>query len=473
MKNLIKITLLLICFFTCNLDAVAGDTIRFCTRVAGWESHGITATLNKQFTVDWGDGSPMDTFTGTGVAQSLFHAYPFNPGRYKVTIAGSEDCFFTYFRSTGADTLDLSSCPSIINLVAATIAFGGVQSLNASNCKKLEVISAGNGRLSVLDLTDCIVLKDLFCQENNLTHIDLASIEYVSPRENRLPLSELYKLSEMISNPNNKLLGRQAYYQRIAVGDPIDFSTQTEFGGIQTVFRIEQGGSPAPLSNYTLENGIITFHQNGNYTIIMTNDAIISHIMWPAVVVVSVLAVIFVAVDEIINVPAMATVGVPLLLEGTVLPSNATNTYITWSMYDAGATGATLTGRRLDATAPGTVIVTATVTEGAAIGTPYTQNFAIEVRPLSINEPAQELSGVQVFPNPTTGELVIMFDELQATSDELRVTIFDVSGKTVAAHHFMFLPARQKIDISHLNNGIYFVKIATGQGEVVKKVIKQ
>ena len=30
-----------------------------------------------------------------------------------------------------------------------------------------------------------------------------------------------------------------------------------------------------------------------------------------------------------------------------------------------------------------------------------------------------------------------------------------------------------KIDISHINSGIYFVKITTDAGEVVKKVIKQ
>ena len=36
-----------------------------------------------------------------------------------------------------------------------------------------------------------------------------------------------------------------------------------------------------------------------------------------------------------------------------------------------------------------------------------------------------------------------------------------------------FCPHRQKIDISHLSAGVYFVKITTEAGQVVKKVVKE
>ncbi len=87
----------------------------------------------------------------------------------------------------------------------------------------------------------------------------------------------------------------------------------------------------------------------------------------------------FVPVTNITGVPTATTVTVPLVLIGTVLPSNATNRAITWSVQNAGTTGATITGNTLNTTAPGTVTVRATITNGTAVGANYTQNFNITV----------------------------------------------------------------------------------------------
>jgi hypothetical protein len=82
----------------------------------------------------------------------------------------------------------------------------------------------------------------------------------------------------------------------------------------------------------------------------------------------------------------------------------------------------------------------------------------------------QALENITLVPNPTTGELQITNYELHITSIE----VFDVYGRNIP------LPTRPlvssyttKIDISHLAQGLYFVKITTEAGEVVKKVIKQ
>jgi hypothetical protein len=42
----------------------------------------------------------------------------------------------------------------------------------------------------------------------------------------------------------------------------------------------------------------------------------------------------------------------------------------------------------------------------------------------------------------------------------------------VLSHHFNILSAHHRIDISELQAGIYFVKVFTTQGEIVKKVVK-
>ncbi|MCL2435918.1 MAG: T9SS type A sorting domain-containing protein, partial [Lentimicrobiaceae bacterium] len=80
---------------------------------------------------------------------------------------------------------------------------------------------------------------------------------------------------------------------------------------------------------------------------------------------------------------------------------------------------------------------------------------------------------ITIYPNPTTGELGIRNYELGIKS----VEVFDVYGRKLSSHHLTphtsHLIPHQKINLSHLISGIYFVKITTDAGEVVKKIVKQ
>ena len=87
----------------------------------------------------------------------------------------------------------------------------------------------------------------------------------------------------------------------------------------------------------------------------------------------------FVAVTGITEVPTTAAVEADLTLTGTVQPANATNQTIVWSVKDDGGTGAAISGNTFSASAPGTVTVTATIANGVALGTDYTQDFIITV----------------------------------------------------------------------------------------------
>ena len=86
----------------------------------------------------------------------------------------------------------------------------------------------------------------------------------------------------------------------------------------------------------------------------------------------------FVAVTNIKSVPTSGAVGT-LTLTGTVEPATATNKTIAWSVKSAGGTGAAISGSALTTTATGTVTVTATIANGKAAGTPYTQDFDIVI----------------------------------------------------------------------------------------------
>ncbi|MCL2565519.1 MAG: Ig-like domain-containing protein [Defluviitaleaceae bacterium] len=92
----------------------------------------------------------------------------------------------------------------------------------------------------------------------------------------------------------------------------------------------------------------------------------------------------FVPVTNITGVPTTATAGTPLVLTGTVVPSNATNQTISWAISSAGtSTGASTSVNTLNpGTSAGTLTLRATITNGLTATTPYIQYF-----PITINLP--------------------------------------------------------------------------------------
>jgi len=254
----------------------------------------------------------------------------------------------------------------------------------------------------------------------------------------------------------------------------------------------------------------------------------------------------FIPVENITNVPTTAAVNKELALTGTVLPTNATNKNITWSVKDAGATNAVITGNKFKATAEGTAKIKATIINGIDEGVPFEKEFTITVSETvntyiitasvnnaswgSIDPPAGDieviegnsltftitpntnykinevlvngekmgaiptytfddvkedgtiqvffaldvgieenaLSNIHIYPNPTTGELRIESSKFKVQS----VEFFDIYGKNLTPQTSHPTP-QTSINISVFPAGIYFVKITTEQGTVIKKVVKQ
>jgi hypothetical protein len=76
-------------------------------------------------------------------------------------------------------------------------------------------------------------------------------------------------------------------------------------------------------------------------------------------------------------------------------------------------------------------------------------------------------SVLKIYPNPTHSQLTI--DNGQLTME--KVEIFDISGRMLQT--FEVLKTSKVLDISHLSNGIYLVKVKTEAGEIVRKVVKE
>jgi len=85
-------------------------------------------------------------------------------------------------------------------------------------------------------------------------------------------------------------------------------------------------------------------------------------------------------VTAIINVPSVATQGIPLTLTGTVVPSYATNQTIIWRIEDNGGIDVEIIDTNLFlATELGKVKVSATITNGKGENNDYTVEFDIDV----------------------------------------------------------------------------------------------
>ena len=84
---------------------------------------------------------------------------------------------------------------------------------------------------------------------------------------------------------------------------------------------------------------------------------------------------------------------------------------------------------------------------------------------IGIKEKTDDFSSIQVYPNPTTGELTIENGELRIKG----VEVFDVYGRK----QLTIDNGQLTINISNFSAGVYFVRITTENGVVIKKVVKE
>jgi len=431
-----KFLILLICLLAFSLNAVAQEIIQFKVTVTSDDDvkFFIRTTLGKQFTVNWGDDSDIELFTGEGEDfnwQEIRHYYD-KAGDYAVNIAGNtNDCLFIelsilnlkpYCWLTHLDvskspslrvlacinhklyTLDLRNNAALTSLYCAydfnlntlnltnNMALAKLQCMNNQLCNldlgnnnSLKVVECQNNLLSDLNVSNNNALTGLNCENNKLTNLSVSNnnkLNVLICQNNKLSLLNLYEISKTIKPDieSGIVFGEQRLNsQAIEVGEYVDFSSQKEFGGFATVFTVEKDSLPALDSDYTITGGFITFHTEGKYQVSMANSAI---------------------------------------------------TVMGWFI-------------------PAKVIA------------------EINVGNVSIPEITKEELRIKVYPNPTTGELRIANYELRVNNIE----IFDVYGRKILSHTSL-LSSAATINISHFPTGIYFVKIYTEQGVITKKVIK-
>ncbi|MCL2435326.1 MAG: S8 family peptidase [Lentimicrobiaceae bacterium] len=89
--------------------------------------------------------------------------------------------------------------------------------------------------------------------------------------------------------------------------------------------------------------------------------------------------------------------------------------------------------------------------------------------------PEQKISSFTVYPNPTTGELFIEHGRGGACpfSTITNIEIFDVYGKKTSFHLLLTSSSPHLINISHLNPGIYFLRVTSNNSVEMIKIVKR
>lgn len=202
-----------------------------------------------------------------------------------------------YCQNNQLTNLDLTGCLALSYLNCNT---NQLKNLDLTNYSALSHLNGGYNQLtnldltgcstlSYLDLTGCLELELLYCQNNQLTNMILtgcSALQTLYCYNNKLQLPDLYVAHLLINAQDNKWMGTQYPLPRtVKVGEYL-FWEQSVFNEKFTNYTITQNGDFAPQSAYTVTAGQLKFDIAGNYTVSITNSAIVSYWEYPAEVII-------------------------------------------------------------------------------------------------------------------------------------------------------------------------------------------
>jgi hypothetical protein len=189
--------ILLLCFIAFSLNLMASEMIKITWSVVYYpygnyyyKNITISATVNKTFTVDWGDGSNIETKTGTGVKQVIGHTYSDTKDYIATITSSSADCLFTYLDCANKVVKNLDVC-SLIHLVELDCEGNQISNLDVSNSLVLTKLNCQGNKIGILDVSKNTALTFLNCYSNQISGLDVS---------NNTDLSILYCGDNQLSN---------------------------------------------------------------------------------------------------------------------------------------------------------------------------------------------------------------------------------------------------------------------------------
>ena len=172
-----------------------------------------------------------------------------------------------------------------------------------------------------------------------------------------------------------------------------------------------------------------------------------------------------VPVTDITDIPTSTMAGTSITLNGNVIPSNATNQTITWTITNQGTTAANISNNNILYTPQkGTVTITATIANGISNGVNYVKNNISIIVNENIEVKDNNISDLKIFPNPNNGKFTVDLGTLTANE----IIISDITGKEIFRNAINSSIA--EFDFGSNISGIYIVKIITTTDVFTKKI---
>lgn len=369
-------------------------------------------------------------------------------------------------------TISFNNTTNLLDLICSN---NNINTLSVSNFTNLYYLNCNDNNIIAIDLSTNTNIESVFADNNGLTSLTLPSsslLETVSAQNNQLTTIDFSGTTDIFSIylANNFIteidLSNNANLYEVNVNnnsiDSLDFTYATQY--LYDVNCDNNGLVYLDISNGN-NTYINTFSTTGNpdLTCIEVDDATYSTANWTNIdnqTNFSIDCPTFVnsiTVEGENSVSEITTNGGTLQMEASVLPIIATDNTVTWSVTN-GTGGATIDiNGLLIATNNGTVTVFATANDGSGV----TGNTIITLSGqtmASLNSP--DIFELNIYPNPTRGELNIHSSEQIET-----VKIYNISGQKV------FETNQNKLDLSHLNLGIYYVVIISKNHAITKQVM--
>jgi hypothetical protein len=144
-----------------------------------------------------------------------------------------------------------------------------------------------------------------------------------------------------------------------------------------------------------------------------------------------------------------------------------------WSVKTAGTTGASISGSTLSTTSMGTVEVTATIANGTAAGTDYTQDFSITITALS---PAEQLAaGLNAITSGSasaSGDSVTLLADIGLVNTTITVPSgvtldLETNHKSITLGNNAVLTVNGVVNAEASHDNAYPVNVISGNGKLL------
>ncbi len=150
-----------------------------------------------------------------------------------------------------------------------------------------------------------------------------------------------------------------------------------------------------------------------------------------------------------------------LQMTATVLPTNATDNTVSWSVVNGSGTATINAAGLLTASASGSVTVLATASDGSGV----TRSQQISIG--SANIQAFDKFEFDLFPNPTRSKIYFSIPNNEIVQ---KIVITDISGKTIEETNNLNF-----FDAGNLENGVYLLTVMSNENSIlaIKKFQRQ